>query len=837
MTITLPEQGLVILMGASSSGKSTFAAEHFLPTEIVSSDRCRAMVCDDENDQSSTTAAFELLHTIVRIRLREGRFAAVDATNLRSEDRLELKRIARDQDCLCSLIAFDTPKQVCLARNADRSDRRLPPQVIARHLSMFRQSARALKTERYHRTYTVGPDNEGQLKVVRSKLWTDRRDLTGPFDIIGDLHGCATELEELLALLGYDEQGHPDGRRVIFVGDITDRGPRNLDCYRIVKRMVDAEQALCVAGNHDVKVLKLLQGKNITVAHGLELTKAELEQQGDEFKREMASFLKSLISHYVLDEGRLVVAHAGLKEQYQGRASGRVREFCLYGDTTGEVDEFGLPVRLNWASDYRGQAMVVYGHTPVPEAVWQNRTINIDTGCVFGGALTALRYPELSLLSVPAKGVHCEPKRPLMEGQGPSRDPNEIKLSDLLGKQIVRTALIPNIGIQAEQASSALEVMSRFAIAPEWLLSLPPTMAPCATSERPDYLEYPTEAFNSYRSQGLETVSCQEKHMGSRALLVLRQDGQGRCFTRTGRPFFSNDLKGSSESSLDLDAQAQTLEEALVAHLVDTLEKAGFWADFETDWVCLDAEVMPWSAKAMSLLREQYAAVGTSARHGLTAGVEVLREAQGPLGVLGEALLARVEQRLGNAERFTETYGRYCWGTDGLQGVKLAPFHLLASAGAVHQDKTHSWHLENLQKYLGGSDCFHPTKTLEVDLWDDESMSQGCRWWEEMTEAGGEGMVVKPETFVTFGKKGLVQPAVKVRGREYLRIIYGPDYTEYLPQLRKRGLGRKRSLALREFALGLEALSLYVAGAPLYEVHRCVFAILALESTPIDPRL
>jgi protein phosphatase len=816
MIINLPEPSLVLLLGASGSGKSTFAAQHFLPTEVISSDRCRGLVSDDENDQRATPLAFELLDKIVSLRLKNRKMAVVDATNLRPEDRKNLKSVARECDSLVSVILFDTPRDVCTARNAQRPDRDMDARVILRHVSLFNKACRDVKAERYHRIYRLTPERLEKARVERGPLWNDRRELTGPFDIIGDLHGCGHELHLLLEKLGYGPEGHPQGRTVIFVGDITDRGPLSLDCYETVSRMVSQGQAMCVAGNHDAKLIRYLEGRNVTIAHGLATTKAELDLKDDSYRQSMRAFLGSLISHYVLDGGRLVVAHAGIKEDYQGRASNRVRQFCLYGDTTGEVDEFGLPVRLNWAADYRGEAMVVYGHTPVPQAVWLNRTINIDTGCVFGGKLTALRYPELELVDVPAADLYCVPARPLHPSL-PERQSDELKLDDVHGKLHLDTRLVPMIGIPASQSAAALEVMSRFAVAPEWLIYLPPTMAPSATSERDGYLEYPQEAFDFFANRGQERVICQEKHMGSRAVLVLREDGQGVCYTRTGRPFFEPDL-----------------ERALVTQLVTTLTRNGFWQKFATDWVCVDAELMPWSAKAQTLLRQQYAAVGAASTHALRAAVDLLEQG----GEKTHELLMGFQRRLGNSHGFQKAYGEYCWTTEGLQGLKLAPFHLLATKGHVHSDKTHRWHLDQLQQWLGDAPCFCHTQTFEVDLLQDESQAAACAWWEEMTARGGEGMVVKPETFLAFETRGgLHQPAVKVRGREYLRLIYGPDYTEHLPELRRRGLSRKRSLATREFALGLHALETYAAGGPLYEVHRSVFGVLALESSPVDPRL
>lgn len=807
MKISLPQQCLVLLIGPTGCGKSTFAQAHFLPTEVVSSDRCRALVSDDEGNQAATEDAFELLRSTVSIRLRRGRLTVVDATNLRREDRDQLRRLAKEQDTLCAAIVFETPQSLCHERNQERPDRNFGPEVVRRHFGLLRNTLRSLKREKFHRLYRVTP--EAKVTVERVPLWNDRRELTGPFDIIGDLHGCADELEELLQRLGYGPEGHSQGRLAIFVGDLVDRGPRVLDCVDRVRDMVEAGQALCVAGNHDVKAAKFLRGRKVRIAHGLEQTATELEEKDESYKEGMADFLEGLISHYLLDQGRLVVAHAGIKEAYIGRASNRVRHFCLYGETTGEVDEFGLPVRHNWAADYRGQTTVVYGHTPVPEAVWLNRTLNLDTGCVFGGKLTALRYPEMELVQVPAARVYSEPVRPL--SGGPQRHQTHLKLGDVAGKQLVSTRLRPNITIPAENSAAALELISRFAVAPECLIYLPPTMSPCATSQRADYLEYPQEAFEFYAGQGVRKVICEEKHMGSRAVLVLKRDASGRIYTRTGRPFLNDEL-----------------ELRLVEQLAQALETAGFWDDFGTDWVCLDAELMPWSAKAQALLREQYAAVGAASTAALNAALDSLPEGE---------VKERFQERRSCAGAFTQAYGHYCWPTEGLEGLKLAPFHLLATRGKVYSDQKHQWHLETLKRYLGGAPCFYPTDYRVVDLEDADQVRQACLWWEELTAAGGEGAVIKPNRFLQQGPKGLVQPALKVRGREYLRIIYGPEYTRYLPQLRKRGLGRKRSLALREFCLGLDALERYVAGEPLYAVHQRVFGVLALESSPVDPRL
>ena len=850
--LAVPELSLVLLIGVTGSGKSTFGRAHFRPTEVISSDFCRGLVADDENDQAATHEAFDLLHYIAGKRLKAGRLTVVDATNVQPDARRQLVALAREHDVLPVAIVLDVPEATCAARNALRPDRDFGAHVIRRQRDQLRRGIKGLQREGFRTVHTLrGTEEIAEARVVRTKLYNDLRHESGPFDVIGDIHGCRAELELLLAELGYeisrDEAGraagaHQPGRRAIFLGDLVDRGPDTPGVLRLVMGMTAAGDAFCVPGNHEHKLLRALRGRGVQITHGLAESLAQLAAEPDDFRAGAERFLDGLISHYVLDGGQLVVAHAGLTERYQGRASGRVREFCLYGQTTGETDEYGLPVRYPWAQEYRGRAMVLYGHTPVPAPEWVNNTICLDTGCVFGGRLTALRYPERELVSVPAAEVYYEPARPFpanpeaaVSESAARRDPEVLDITDVTGTRVVETQYQKRIGVREENAAAALEVMSRFAIDPRWLLYLPPTMSPVATSTRPDLLEHPDQAFDYFRAEGVDQVVCEEKHMGSRAVVLVCRtpaaaserfgvpgDQSGAAWTRTGRAFLSD---------------------ALTAELADRLriaaEKAGLFDDLRTSWLLLDAELMPWSAKAGQLLRDQYAAVGAAARAALPAAIEVLSQASAAgLDVAG--LLERTSARQLNAAAFTDAYRRYCWPTEGLAGIRVAPFQLLATEAAAHQERPHAWHLDLADQLVAADpELIAPTRRLAVDTTDPASVTAGGLWWSELTANGGEGMVVKPAANLTRGRKGLVQPGLKVRGREYLRIIYGPDYTEpaNLERLRNRGLGHKRSLALREYALGLEALDRVSRGEPLWRVHQCVFAVLALESEPVDPRL
>jgi polynucleotide kinase-phosphatase len=844
MRLAVPASSLILLIGVSGSGKSTFAATHFGPYETLSSDAFRGLVADDENDQSATAAAFDALRYVASKRLEQNRLTVIDATNVQPAARKSFVDLARAHDMLPVAIVLDVPEKLAVARNAGRAGRDFGAGVVRRQHGQLRRSLKGLAREGFRRVHVLdGEAAIAEAEIVREPLLTDRRVEHGPFDAIGDVHGCRSELETLLGRLGYelerDESGrpidasHPDGRRAIFLGDLVDRGPDVPGVLRLAMGMVRNGHALAVPGNHEEKLVRALDGKNPKLTHGLAETLAQLSGESDEFRAEVQRFCRELVSHLVLDDGRLVVAHAGLIEKYHGRASGRVRAFALYGDTTGESDEYGLPVRLPWADDYRGDAVVLYGHTPVPEVSWVNNTACLDTGVVFGGSLSAMRYPEREVVSVPAEQVWYEPVRPLAPAAAPAaeRDPGVLRIDDVLGKQIVETATHGRIGVREEHAAGALEVMARWAMDPRHLLYLPPTMSPPATSKRPGLLEHPDEAFAAYRADGVDEVVVQEKHMGSRAVVLLARDParfdapegwRGVVHTRTGRPFFDGPLTDRFLSELDAAA-----------------ERAGLYEELDTSWLLFDAELLPWSLKAEDLIRDLYASTAAAATDGLSRSVAALELAAGA-GVDVHDLLERTRERAAGAHAYRDAYRRYAAPAVGLTGVQLAPFQVLGSEGRSHATEAHAWHLERIDRLVDADPVrVRRTERRFVDLRDDVAVDAAVRWWEELTAAGGEGVVVKPAAGLARTARGLALPGIKVRGREYLRIIYGPDYTMAgnLERLRDRGLKHKRSLALREYALGLEALDRVARGEPVWRVHQAVFAVLAMESEPVDPRL
>jgi protein phosphatase len=857
--LRVPRLCLVVLVGVSGSGKSSFAARHFRVTEVLSSDTFRGLVGDDENDQSVTAAAFEALLAVAAQRLKLGRLTVIDATNVQPDARRPLVALAREYHVLPVALVLDVSEQVCIERNQARPDRAFGAGVVRRQHSALARSLGRLEREGFRRVFRLrGVAEVDAAQIVREPSWSDKSDRHGPFDIIGDVHGCQPELAGLLGTLGYQpgEDGvrrHPAGRTAVFLGDLVDRGPDTPGVLRTVMDMVAGGAALCVPGNHEAKLLRALRGRDVKLSHGLAGSLAQLAAEPPGFTDQVTEFLDGLVSHYVLDGGRLVVAHAGLPEEMHGRASAAVRAFALYGETTGETDEFGLPVRYPWAQDYRGRAVVAYGHTPVPEAVWVNNTICLDTGCVFGGRLTALRYPERELVSVPAVRVYYEPARPLAP-ESPPEDRNAapdtgaapdtpaavldprpaplLDVRDVLGRRGIDTRLRGRVTIPEPNAAAALEVMSRFAADPRWLIYLPPTMPPGPVSARPGLLEHPADVLAAYHRDGVTQVICEEKHMGSRAVVIVCRtpaaaldwfgsERGGIVCTRTGRPFFTR----------------EGLEAELLTRLNQALARTGLWAELG-DWAALDCEILPWSLKAEDLVRSHYAPVGAAAAAGLGAAADALEEAL-RRGADVAALADRTRERLAAARSFGSAYRPYVWPVTSLDDVRLAPFQVLAGSAGTFPDRGHAWHMGAAERLSAADPVIKPTRHIVADLEQAGAEADVTAWWEEITGAGGEGMVAKPLSPVTRGRRGIAQPGIKCRGPEYLRIIYGPEYAiaANFDRLRERNLARKRSLALSEFALGAEALERFTRREPLFRVHECVFGVLALESEPVDPRL
>lgn len=845
--ITIPSIGLVLMVGASGSGKSRLASRLFEGTEIVELDRMREMVSGDRADQSANEDAAAVAAELVERRLRRRLLTVVDATNVRSEDRRRWTQIAARTHSLVTAIVVDPGMGFCQKSAAARDgDRYNPRSVELQNRLLSRDRRKLSKGDGVRNVVTISSPEEAEAATLRRRdTYNDKRSVTAPLDIVGDVHGMTDELEALLAQLGWSVAwsgegedrsaaiSHPDDRRLVFVGDLTDRGPRPRDALLIMEAAVQSGQGYAVASNHDDRFKRWLQGRETSINHGIETSIADFEETSSAYRRRFADLIDSLPAHLVFDGGKVAVAHAGLLEDMVLGASPEMRDFAVFGPKTAPGPD-GRSVRVDWADGYRGRTCVVYGHTVVDEPVWHNRTICVDTGAVFGGSLSALRWPEKTIVSVPSAAAYAELDRPAFSRKD-VRDPAVIGIRDVSGKKHVETAT-GRVTVEADHMAGALEHMSRFAIDPRWLVYIPPTMSPVEAATGGEYLEHPQQAFDYYRKQGVTRLVVETKHMGSRALALVCRDPEvarrrfgvddghaGHVWSRSGRAFFD---------------EAQRRE--VVSRIAQAAEGSLF-NELSTNWLLLDAEIMPWNTKATELIERQFAPTGRAAQMGGSLALDAIARfsARGLADVA--ALQERFARRVVNASRFDAVWRGYCWDAESLDALRIAPFHVLASEGRVHHDLAHEEHLRMLGALAAADSTGTIVETphLQVDLSDQATVDAAVAAWERETKAGAEGVVVKPYGFLTRGERGTVQPALKVRGRDYLRIIYGPDYDvpENLARLRERAIGAKRNRAMKQFSLGIEGLERLVKKEPARRVHECVFATIALDSDPLDPRL
>jgi protein phosphatase len=860
MEIRLPEFAFVALIGTSGSGKSHFAAQHFNPGEIVSQAQFEAMTGDDGTDEGLHAETIALMHQAIEIRLRHRKATIVDATLLKPQDRAELRRLARKYHVRLAAIVLDTPLETCIARNTERlgsPDR----QLIRAQAQLMEQTASYLKEEGLRPNYQIRPEDV-EIEIVRYKAASDRREVTGGLDLIGDVHGCLSELLALLDRLGYevsateiaspevDPHGaalpklgrhkislhHPRGRRLVFVGDLCDRGPDSPGVIRLVMDAVAQGMALCVPGNHDDKLMRKLSGNNVQLKHGLEKTMAQLEGADPAFLEEIRAFIDGLPSHLELDGGQLVVAHAGLKAGMHGRHSGEIHSFCLYGETTGETDEFGLPVRQNWAADYDGQALVVYGHTPIPEPSWQNNTVNIDTGCVFGGELTALRYPERSTIAVPAQTIWCQPSRPMhwigVQKSTQAVD-HSISMATISPQMLVSTSDGYNLNLDEATYTHLLAHVSERAVHARWLLYAPPSYGPPTVSPIAGLLEHPAQAIDYYRKKSVTLLAARPMLHGTTVTIVLCRDaavatqrfgldnqGIGAIYTRSGRPYFGE----VAETQLRLGQMARALEAADV------------WSLLKSDWLCLEAVVVPIGHKAPAFVPQVYAEVAATGLHSVERAQAKLEMAKAR-GLAVDDSLQRLALEKQSLQAFREAYRQ-------MAGPEIAEpqFHLqqlLAVEGQVLLGKSQEMQqalLAPIAAALGSA--FVAATLLQADLDSESSLRALTAWWENHNLQGGAGLMIGPLEMMVAREGEMMQPWIKVRCPEYLRLRYGPAYDApaTMQALQDRNLRLKRETVVRSYSLAREGLRRFVGGQPFDEVFQCIFTTLGLEMAVVDAR-
>lgn len=861
MKIIIPNSGIVLLIGASNSGKTTLLnkwihEEFILPSEVISSDEYRLMVSDtnfmqwtgrpkDEADSlydqyyAISKEAFHMMDNIIEARCRLNKLTFIDATHLFSDDRKRYIALARKHHVPIVAVILDIPEEILLERDEQREHPRGKKKVKQQYQNLKREK-HFIKKEGFKSIYSISADEELELVRTNHPLLVD---VEQGIDLIGDIHGCYDEFIALLEKLGYKENEeslyfHPVGRKFMSVGDVMSRGPESIKTMLFFQRHVEHGLAYMTDSNHGWKIARWLDGRNVTLNYGDEKVEEEFveyeqaygAEKTAETKEMLKNFLLRAPSHYVLmknDVPTAVCTHAGIKDEFIGKQSSDIQDFCRYGDTSG-LNGKGKPIREDWFVHHKGSMVIIWGHDPKPQPLVINNTINIDQGIVFGGKLTAFRYPEKEFISVEAANDYSGPlDNPLKEWEKKRFDAPNIE--KFIEGYSVQTEQLGDVKIHPDIVKSAIDTISHYTIPIEQLLYIPPTMSPTPESAKlPDFLEHPKEAIEYYRSHGIETLIAEKKHMGSRAVLLLFKDKdsakktigseiEGVIYSRTGRRFFD-----------------KITEQKVVQDLNEELTQKGYYDKHETDFVLLDAEIMPWNLKAKELISSQYAHVSESA---LLDRQKILEKLYTSERVDVKDWLVEYEEKLANAETFKEVFQKYCWDIEGTDAIQIAPFHVLAHSNETFFHKPHTWHMKMNKELAEDSSLFVTTDYKIIS--DAVSEKEAITWWEEMTKDGHEGIVIKPEFYIPTYRGKLIQPAIKVRGRKYLHIIYGMDYLSpaNLERLKKRNTGKKQKLALKEFALGIEGLKRFVNGDSIERVHECVLAALAMESDPVDPRL
>lgn len=864
MEIRLPYSGIVLLVGPSNSGKSTFLQslinnKQILPSEVISSDDFRVLVSDiefvdwknrpkDEADgifdqyQSISKEAFSLMDSLIEKRCRLNKLTFVDATHLHSDDRKRYIEIARRLHVPITALVIDVDQNTLLARDEIRDNPR-GKRRIKQQYQTFKREKRFIKKEGYLATYFLSDMED--ITLVRKNTNPIEIDVDKGIDIIGDIHGCYDEMIQLLQKLGYEKNSeeyyvHPEGRRFLSLGDIMSRGPKSLATMEFFLRHVNAGFAYMIDSNHGWKIARWLDGRNVNLNHGDELVEEEfkyyLEQYGEERTMELKQQLKQLLlkapSHYILTKNSVptaVCVHAGIRDEFIGKQSYDISDFCRYGDTDG-FDESGKPIRKEWTIHHKSSSLIIWGHDPKPKPLIMNNTINIDQGVVFGGELTAFRYPEKEFIAVKARRDYSGgSNNPLLELEKNRLNPPNI--AKFVNGYSVLTDTLGEVRIPKNQVVPAIDTVSHYTVPLEELVYIPPTMSPTPNpSVLEDYLEHPKEAIDYFRSMGIERMVAEKKHMGSRGVLLLFRDKKagmkyigretlGVIYTRTGRRFFKEEI-----------------EEEVLLRINEGFCSNDYFAKYDTEYVLLDAEIMPWNLKAKELISNQYAHVAENAILDRTLLTDKLKEAARLNPDVGN-WLREYEGKLDNARVFHEVFQNYCWDVEGIDRIQIAPFHVLAHSKETFFHKAHTWHMEMNVEFAKMVDIFVETEYRLID--DQSSEEEVIRWWETITKDGHEGIVIKPEFFISKHKGKIIQPAIKVRGRKYLNIIYGMDYLrpENLTRLKERNTSKKQKLALKEFALGVEGIERFVHGESIERIHECVLGTLAMESDPVDPRL
>lgn len=809
MMISIPEFSLVIMIGGTGSGKTTFVNKHFSPDEIISSDTIRKMITGAEGNEDNTVV-FSYMNTIISERLKRKLTTVVDATHLNEESRHDMIMLAKKYYALPIAFVMNTSLTKCLENNNNRVDSR-PEYVVRNH----NRIARSLypKYEGFSQIEKI--DYENDYIISRHVLRNNKKSVHGPFDIIGDIHGCYDELIDLMKKCGYIikiHQGphriihtiyHLDGRKLVFLGDLCDRGPKIMESMFLVMDIVNSEMGYCVRGNHDQRFLDYLEGKEVSHTHGFKETIEQLSVY-DGHKRdihmELKKFFSTMNSYILFDDGKLVASHCGIDKNMIGGAGIMVSNRCVFGNTRLTAKK-----RYEWIYENDTKALQVFGHLSVMDSKFINNAICLDNGCVYGYKLTALKYPELSLVSENAHSIHYKHDdiltlEPMCKKYILTLD--AAKLTELRG--------VPCIdgfeSIDKPGLEKAFESVVRFCDVNK-ITYIPPTTATAGGRIIDGCLEHPEHAYNMYRKY-TNYIYGQEKHMGSRCVIVIARD---RMIMKN---IFGIDAIGFTQSRSGRQFLNDNDEKRFIEILYNRIEENNLW-NILGNWIVFDGEMLPWSYKAEGLIRDTFLATSCAIQS---------KQAQEDY----------VDINKYDINAFQKACMNYASPYKTFDDLEYAPFHILVSEKIKGYTMDHQWHM-NIISHLRGR-YIRMTKMIHVNLEDTSSQKQATNMWTDLISNGCEGMIFKSPSLNYHHDNELVIMGIKVRGPEYLRLVYGADYLNNLESLSKRKLKSKQFLSKKGNAFGLQVLEhiFHHNRNAAFETNLCA---LSLSYRDIDKKL
>jgi protein phosphatase len=831
MILTLPQPSALIVLAPSAFPAAQWARRHFTPAQLLDPSDCQALL--GSADLPPSPQAYALAAQAFKLRMEAGTATVLLQAPLEQTGRNFIRSACRahHMQLLVLSIELSVEELQAWAPDFDRAQ-------WAREQDLLEQNLHFLGKEGVQQHFRVrGAAELDGLEVVWQPLPCDRATLGGPFDLIGSLHGCHDELLRLFVALGYSRDTrsqlpvHPEGRLPVFLGDIADSGPACAETLSLVQAMTEAGLALAVAGNQDRQLLEHLRQDPEADPGAL----APWWAHADAATRAQAlAWLGRLPGHIVLDGGRLVAVHGGIKAEMIGRHTTAITAFCTYGSTPGERSTVQDAPIADWAADLPAGVTVAFAHQPLTRPLDAGNHVALDTACLYGGQLSAFRYPERAWVQVEASAAYLAGEWPAAAEAQAARphalDRWTLPAELLNGRWLVQTASGFNFTLTDLQYATTLELLQNEAISPRWLIYLPPSMSPPQPATLPGFLEHPNEAFSYYEKKGQTHVVVQEKCDGPRAVVVLCRDtdaaearfgdGSGRIgvvYSRRGRPL----LDPADENTL-------------LAELHAAATDSGLWAALRTDWLCLEGQLTGRRFTPGKNKEEGRIAAGVAAAWPRALDLLAQSTSDAPEFL---AMRAQMEAQAAAAQALA----RDCTPADGDEGSwYFTPYHLLAAQSGDFFDRSHVWHLEQLAAFTQGNAAHvRALRTQVIDLQDHDGRRALTDWWQDLSDQGAPGIIVKPMTLELVVNQEYLQPALKVRGREALRKVYGPYYTlpDALEHHRRRSLKERRELVVRHFALGKEALQRFVAGKAHQEVLQAVFTHIAISTMDDNPLL